>query len=121
MIISVMGMDGSGKTTITKKLKEKLDGVGFSTEILYPYRYFILGFLLKSFKLKERKGSVSEKTKKDGASFQSKLWSILVWFDLIPGKWLSLILLKLGFFLKKYSVRTSLPWISLYVSFLTFS
>jgi len=80
MIITLMGNDGSGKTTIAKRLVEILKHSGLKTKYIHEYDYTILKLFFKILgetRLeKSRKQFIVEKQK--GWYY---LWPMLVWLD----------------------------------------
>lgn len=76
-----MGNDGSGKTTIARKLEKIFRELGFEVIYKHEYEYVLLRFLFKligKIKVeKARKEMLIEKRK----SWKYYIWPILVWFD----------------------------------------
>ena len=82
MIIALSGNDGSGKTTIAKKLVEIFRDLGFKVIYKHEYEYAILRILFKLIGQnrieKSRKEMIVEKKK----NWKYYLWPLLVWFDI---------------------------------------
>jgi len=47
VIISFIGVDGSGKTTLARKVKNELRKRGYSVIVIKPFRYLFLSLILK--------------------------------------------------------------------------
>ena len=79
MIIAFCGMDGSGKTTLSRKLKEELAKKALSAAVVEPFKYSIFAPILKFLGGNER--LVSAAGEKKNRFFLFKLWPILALFD----------------------------------------
>lgn len=79
MIIAFCGMDGSGKTTLSRGLKEELVKKGHSAVVFEPFKYVIWASLLKLLGGGERLVSVG--SEKKNHFFLFKLWPLLALFD----------------------------------------
>jgi len=81
MIIAFSGNDGSGKTTISAHVYEKLKSLGMTVEYRRGFEYFFLRFPLSLFG--KRIESMRETFLTRGAKKPSyfKLWPFLVWLD----------------------------------------
>jgi len=81
MIITLMGNDGSGKTTIAKDLVRIFKDLGYEVIYKHEYNYTILRFLFRIIGMEkietERKKMLNENRK----SLQYYLWPFLVWLD----------------------------------------
>jgi len=81
MIITLMGNDGSGKTTIAKELMKIFRELGSEVIYKHEYQYTILKFLFRVIGLEkiesERKKMLVERKK----SWKYFVWPLLVWFD----------------------------------------
>lgn len=80
MIIAFSGMDGSGKTALSQKLKEELVARGYSVVVIEPFRYVVWTPLLKLF----RRGGDFVSTggcEKRNRFFLFKLWPLLALLD----------------------------------------
>ena len=71
MIISFMGNDGSGKTTLTWQIHKFFTDLGFETIYKHEHEYVILGFLFKLIG-REKKSLKSSKAKEISAG--KSLW-----------------------------------------------
>ena len=79
MIIAFCGMDGSGKTTLSRRVKEELVKKGHSAVVIEPFEYVIWAPLLKLLGGGER--LVSAGGEKKNNFFLFKLWPFLALFD----------------------------------------
>jgi thymidylate kinase len=83
MIITFMGNDGSGKTTISRQIHKFFSNVGFETVYKHEYEYATLRFLFKLVGEKKLERSRNEMLVQKKRSASYTLWPILVWFDLL--------------------------------------
>ncbi len=79
MIIAFVGMDGSGKTTLSRKLKEELVRQSHSAVVVEPFKYLVFAPVLKFLGGNER--LVSARGEKKNHFFLFKFWPILALFD----------------------------------------
>jgi len=80
MIISLMGNDGSGKTTIATKLYDFFKEIGVNVTYIHEYDYQILRFFFRiigSKRLEKARADLIVQKKKG----KYYLWPIIVWFD----------------------------------------
>jgi len=49
MIIAFMGNDGSGKTTLAKEFKKRLDALGLKVKYRAEFNYFLISFIFRLF------------------------------------------------------------------------
>ncbi|MDO8634568.1 MAG: hypothetical protein Q7K34_04725 [archaeon] len=85
MIVTFIGNDGSGKTTIAKEIESFFRKYGFPVEYRHEYDYFILKYVLRLINKKslQKKREEFLVHKKKGMIFY--LWIILVWIDTTLG------------------------------------
>jgi|SRR5215216_660692 len=83
MIIAFMGNDGTGKTTISKQIREFFADIGFKTVYKHEYEYTILRFLFRLVGERKVEKSRNEMLVQKKRSAINTLWPILVWFDLL--------------------------------------
>ena len=82
MIIALMGIDGSGKTTIAKALKDRLEKMGKRVRYHAEFNYIFLNHLLKFFfrnRLEKATRRYLEEERKRPPVF--KIWPYLVFLD----------------------------------------
>jgi glycosyltransferase involved in cell wall biosynthesis len=86
MIIAFMGNDGSGKTTLARKLLENLRASGFDVRYKAEFNYFLLDIFSKLFR-KERIYKIKKLSLVREDKYRKppyfKLWPYLVWLDLL--------------------------------------
>jgi thymidylate kinase len=83
MIITFIGNDGSGKTTISKEVRKFLISLGFEIIYKYEYEYAVLKLLFKPLGEKNGDSSLNEMLIQRKRSISYTLWPILVWLDLL--------------------------------------
>jgi thymidylate kinase len=83
MIITFMGNDGSGKTTISWQIHKFFTGLGFETKYKHEYEYAILRSLFKLVRKEKMEKLRNEMLVQKKRSVSYTLWPILVWFDLL--------------------------------------
>ena len=89
MIITLSGVDGSGKTTIGKLLFNRLERQGYKVKYRVEFDYFLLGYLKKVINLISGKRNTANviKTKilieKSYPILIGKIWVYLTFFDLL--------------------------------------
>jgi len=81
MIISFIGNDGSGKTTIAKQLKKILEHAGMDVIYEHEYDYAILNFFLKFMNKEKLERSKIELSKEKKKKLLYYIWPVLVWAD----------------------------------------
>lgn len=82
MIIAFMGNDGSGKTTIGKKIYEKFKEIGFDVEYREEFNYFLIKYIFKfvsKSQIEKKRQSFTKNNKKK--PFVYNIWPLLIWFD----------------------------------------
>ncbi|MEM5867355.1 MAG: nucleotidyltransferase family protein [Candidatus Aenigmatarchaeota archaeon] len=85
MIIAFMGIDGSGKTTLARRFRERLRVLGLDVQYKAEFDYFLLGRFFQLFgKERVSKARMLFLTKKGENQKPSyfKVWPYLVWLDL---------------------------------------
>jgi thymidylate kinase len=84
MIITFMGNDGSGKTTLARASSDFFKELGFETICKHEYEYVLLKYLFRLIGKKKtqdlRNEMISETDKK---SVIFRVWPMLVWIDLL--------------------------------------
>jgi thymidylate kinase len=95
MIIAFSGNDGSGKTTISSHVYEKLKSLGMTVEYRRGFEYFFLRFPLSLFgrRIESMREAFLTRDAKKPSYF--KLWPFLVWFDCLV-TWIYFELLRRG-------------------------
>src|SRR3989338_5656396 len=89
MIITLSGVDGSGKTTIGKLLFNRLVKQGYKVKYRVEFNYFLLGYLKNFINLISGKRNTSDIIKnkvlidKSYPSIIGKMWVYLTFFDLL--------------------------------------
>lgn len=77
MIIAFLGCDGSGKTTLAKKLIKELRKRGFNCKYRHQYDFLVSNYIGKNIKNKVSGGKFKKKP-----SFYHKIWPFMVWLNL---------------------------------------
>jgi thymidylate kinase len=95
MIIAFMGNDGSGKTTIAKKVYKFFRRLGFPVIYKHEYNYSILNLLFKVLGEKRVEKAREEMILKKVKSWRYYVWPNLVFFDVLL-QWLYFKILKRG-------------------------
>lgn len=80
MIIALIGCDGSGKTTVAKKIVEKLRRIGLDCVYKHPYSIFLSIYLGRWVRKKYKKDKKSKQTEKSKNYY--KLWPFLMWVNM---------------------------------------
>lgn len=78
-----MGNDGSGKTTIAKKVYKFFRELGFKTYYKHEYEYAIIKFLFKLTDKKKLKKLRREMIVEKKKAWKYYIWPFLVWFDVL--------------------------------------
>lgn len=78
MMIAFIGCDGSGKSTLVKKLIKKLSVKGYDSEYRHQYNYFLSNTLGKRIRIRKK---ITRGTKKK--KFYYKLWLFVVYPNLL--------------------------------------
>jgi dTMP kinase len=78
MIIAFCGMDGSGKTTLSRALKNELIKKGYSAAVIEPFRYILFDPILKLLRKTEGGAGFGHKKNK---FWLFRLWPLLALFD----------------------------------------
>jgi thymidylate kinase len=81
MIIALMGNDGSGKTTVAKRVFNFFEDLGFETYYRHEYQYVILGHVLSRLGKRNLDKARREMLVENRKSVKYGLWPFLVWFD----------------------------------------
>lgn len=83
MIITFIGNDGSGKTTISKEVYGFFKQLGFDVSYKHEYDYVFLRILFRIVGKQIVQKSRNEMLIENKRSFKYILWPFLVWMDLI--------------------------------------
>lgn len=78
MIIAFCGMDGTGKTTLSRALKEELVKQGHSAIVIEPFRYILFDPILKPLRGTEGESKLGQKKNR---LFLLKLWPLFALLD----------------------------------------
>lgn len=79
MIVAFCGMDGSGKTTLSQKLKEELVKRGHLAVVIEPFRYVVWAPLLRL--VGDGRRLISPRGEKRNRFFLFKLWPLFALLD----------------------------------------
>jgi len=91
MIIAFMGIDGSGKTTLSKMLYNKLKQQGAEMEYKEEFKYFLLKYIFNLFGSRKVKGLRKKFLEERTPLFYFRIWPFLIFFDfLIEWVWIKL-------------------------------
>lgn len=106
MRIAFIGCDGSGKTTLAKKIIERLGKKGFNCEYRHQYNYFLSNTLGNKIRKREK---ITRNT--DRKKFYYKLWIFVVYPNLLF-QWLwTKIMKKNKFFISdRYVYDSMVGW-----------
>lgn len=85
MLIAFIGCDGSGKTTLAKKLISRLRGKGLQCEYGHQYEYFLSDTIGNFIRSKENKANSkgSKSRFEKNPEFYYELWPFFSWFNLL--------------------------------------
>ena len=89
MIITLSGVDGSGKTTIGKMLVEELRKKGFDVIYRVEFNYFLLGYLKKFINVmtgdRNKADAIRQKVirEKSYPNVAGRIWTYLTFLDLL--------------------------------------
>lgn len=82
MIITFLGNDGSGKTTLAKETYNFFKSLGFDVVYHHEYQYALLKFLFRLIGNKRKDNMVDTMVFGTKKSWKYQLWPVLVWMDI---------------------------------------
>lgn len=81
MMLTLMGNDGTGKTTLARLIHDELTRNGFKVEYRRGFEYFVVGAFLAIFGKKIEGVRENFLTRGAKKAFVFRLWPYLVWLD----------------------------------------